>query len=309
MTATAAQGAPPATLHERLRRVLAPATIVLAYHRVVPHVERDVNRLQVSCEHFAAQIEWLATAARPLTADEFTRAVPARHRPTLALNALPRVLITFDDGYADNIEHALPILTRAGVDATIFVTTAYAESGEPYWWDALAWAVCADDTADSRSRYALLHESFKPLDASERRARLAELGAVGAAPPDCRPARWDELVRWRDSGRAIGVHTRTHAQLSACDDSALVDEIAGARADIQNTLGIEARMIAYPYGTRGDFDGRAERVAASAGFDCGLANWPGNVRWARNAFALPRQLVRDWDLPAFIDRFRTWCSL
>ncbi len=310
MTATIApRRRAPASLHERLRRLVAPPTIVLAYHRVVPEVARDINRLQVSTAHFAAQIEWLRANAHPLTSEQFVRALPTRGRPTLALDARPRVLITFDDGYADNVEHALPILAQHDVDATIFVTTAYAESGEPYWWDALEQAVGLTTTDSAAQRYAELHAELKTIDDGSRRARLAELGARGPATPSCRPATWAELRRWIDAGLAVGAHTRTHPQLLTCDDATLIREIEGARDDIRARLGIAPRTIAYPFGTRDDFDPRAEGVAAAAGFACAFANWPGNVRWARNPYALPRHLVRDWDLKGFVERFLTWCDL
>ena len=54
-------------------------------------------------------------------------------------NSLPRraVVVTFDDGYADNCWQALPILERHAVPATFFVTTGYLRETRRFWWDEL----------------------------------------------------------------------------------------------------------------------------------------------------------------------------
>ena len=46
--------------------------------------------------------------------------------------------VTFDDGYADNLHVAKPLLERYGIPATVFVATRYIEQGQRFWWDELA---------------------------------------------------------------------------------------------------------------------------------------------------------------------------
>lgn len=317
-------------IRQRLRRLLAPPTIVLAYHRVVPEVGRDVNQLAVSSANFAAQLRWLRDFAHPVSAEQFVARVDTRAWPELAVDARPRVLITFDDGYADNVQFAMPELNRLGLHALLFVTTAAAGTAAPYWWDALErivydarggepadWPTPAGERlpADTPAReiYALWHSRLKTAPAAARQQQLVELAsAVGGNSTDysqARPATWPQLATWRDAGHALGAHTRTHPQLSACSDDEVHAEIVGAREDLQQHLGVQAECIAYPFGTRADFDLRAEREAAAAGFVCGFANWPGNVRWARSLWALPRFLMRDWPADEFARRFQTWCAV
>ena len=83
---------------------------MLLYHRVAPGVDQDVNQLVTRPENFTAHLEWLAEHARPVPPADFVRryARPA-HRGLALDGGKPRVLITFDDGYADNHQHALPL--------------------------------------------------------------------------------------------------------------------------------------------------------------------------------------------------------
>src|SRR5512139_2209114 len=100
-------------LRARVKRTLAPPTIVLLYHRVLPQPGRDINLLVTRTEHFAAQMAWLREYCRPLTLDEFLDQFERPARTRVALDGgKPRVLVTFDDGYADNLHYALPILAE-----------------------------------------------------------------------------------------------------------------------------------------------------------------------------------------------------
>jgi len=121
----------------RLRRLAQPYTnfffpgpIVLAYHRVADPAS-DPQLLSVTPAHFAEHVEVLRREGYP---------VPLRHL-TEALQdgkTLPRgVVVTFDDGYVDNLIDAKPLLERRAVPATVFVTTAYVATGRKFWWDEL----------------------------------------------------------------------------------------------------------------------------------------------------------------------------
>lgn len=121
--------------HCRLRRLLAPPTLVLLYHRVLPEPGRDVNQLAVRTKHFAAHLAWLKRHCQVLSAEAFL--AQRRQPPRFDWDARPRVLLTFDDAYADNVTHALPLLVQYNVPAVVFVCSALVGTAEPFWWDAL----------------------------------------------------------------------------------------------------------------------------------------------------------------------------
>jgi len=103
--------------------------LVLMYHRVTtPTV--DPWSLCVSPEHLGEQLDVLQRWMRPIPLSELWT-----DRPTG--DARPCVVVTFDDGYADNLHAAAPLLQRAGVPATVFVTTSAIDSGREFWWDEL----------------------------------------------------------------------------------------------------------------------------------------------------------------------------
>ncbi len=319
----------PRLVPARLRRRLAPPTIVLLYHRILPDAGRDPNHLVTSAAHFDAQLAWLARHCRPLTQEQFIEQLHHPFTTGLALgDARPQVLITFDDGYADTLRHALPLLIKHRMSATVFVPTGLVGSSEPFWWDALEQIVfdgrlppagwrLPDGTTISphcnrAATYRLLHQRLRPLGDRQRRAALAELihqtGLVPSATDDSRPMSWDELRLWRLAGMAVGGHARTHPQLSSLPTPQLQAEIADCQRDFQHHLGTAMESFAYPYGTPSDFDPRCEAAVRGAGFRCGLANRVGNARWARSVYAVPRCLVRDWPPEEFAARFLRWCK-
>lgn len=321
---------PIARVHGAWRRAwrrMAPATLVLLYHRVAPRPSHDVNQLVVTPDNFAAQLAWLAAHVQFIDEERLLAMRAARRGGWPLVDAgRPRVLITFDDGYADNIAHALPLLRAHGAAATLLVATAAIGTSRLYWWDALErivfearkpateWASSEGEhalaDASPLERYARLHGQLKPLTAAARDARLAQLadlaGVSLVADDERRPATAAELRAWCEAGGAIGGHTRTHVQLSVQTDDVLAAEIGGCRRDLQR-LGLGGvHTFSYPFGAGADFDARCELAVREAGFACAFANRVGNVRWARDEFALPRCLVRDWSCAEFEARFNAW---
>jgi peptidoglycan/xylan/chitin deacetylase (PgdA/CDA1 family) len=106
----------------------APRGVVLLYHRVAGP-RRDPQTLDVPAGRFDTQLAALARSSAPIPLDEFE----ARRRAgTLPPRA---VAVTFDDGYADNLLAAAPILARHRVPATVFVTAGMVDANREFWWD------------------------------------------------------------------------------------------------------------------------------------------------------------------------------
>jgi peptidoglycan/xylan/chitin deacetylase (PgdA/CDA1 family) len=108
----------------------APHVVLLLYHRVAD-LPLDPQLLTVSADHFNEQLEILRRYTRLITLDELTIA--------LREGRLPRrgVAITFDDGYADNLYNAAPLLERHEIPATVFVTAGQLGCRTEFWWDEL----------------------------------------------------------------------------------------------------------------------------------------------------------------------------
>jgi len=103
---------------------------VLRYHRIADP-DTDPQRLAVTPSHFADHLAVLAERGRPMPLDDL---VDLARRGAVPPGA---VAVTFDDGYADNLHGAVPLLSKAGVPATVFIATGPLSRHQEFWWDRL----------------------------------------------------------------------------------------------------------------------------------------------------------------------------
>src|SRR6266481_2477666 len=110
--------------------VSGPTALILLYHRVTEPMS-DPWSLCVTSTHFAEHLETLRRHARIIHLQELVDG--------LENSALPErsVVITFDDGYADNLHNAKRVLERYDAPATVFITTGYIGHSREFWWDTL----------------------------------------------------------------------------------------------------------------------------------------------------------------------------
>lgn len=115
---------------QQIQKQFAPKGLILMYHRVA-EVDLDPWRLCVTPQNFAEHLEVLQKYAHPISLKQLAQA----HRE----GSIPHkaVAVTFDDGYADNLHQAKPLLEQYNIPATIFVTTGYIGRNREFWWDEL----------------------------------------------------------------------------------------------------------------------------------------------------------------------------
>ena len=104
--------------------------LILLYHRIV-ELRSDPWSLSVAPRHFAKHLEILREHAHPISLKQLSEGLLDGNLPDRA------VVITFDDGYADNLYNAKPLLERYDVPATVFLTTGYIGHEREFWWDEL----------------------------------------------------------------------------------------------------------------------------------------------------------------------------
>jgi peptidoglycan/xylan/chitin deacetylase (PgdA/CDA1 family) len=109
---------------------VTPSALILMYHRVT-ELPSDPQLMSVSPQHFAEHLEVMRRHARPLRLQQLAQTLQAGRVPEHG------VVVTFDDGYADNLLDARPLLERFEVPATIFVTAGQLNSRQEFWWDEL----------------------------------------------------------------------------------------------------------------------------------------------------------------------------
>jgi peptidoglycan/xylan/chitin deacetylase (PgdA/CDA1 family) len=113
-----------------LWRRTPPVGLILLYHRVATPAT-DPQLLSVTPERFAAQMAYLASHFEVVSLHELVGRLPK------AGTGSRLAAVTFDDGYADNLSHAKPILEACKVPATVFVATAALATGSGFWWDEM----------------------------------------------------------------------------------------------------------------------------------------------------------------------------
>jgi peptidoglycan/xylan/chitin deacetylase (PgdA/CDA1 family) len=234
------------------------------------------------------------------------------------------VFVTFDDGYKDGFEVALPILRRHGVKATFFVATDYVEQRRLFWWDRIHVVVKSSQKESielsypSRHRFDLrthgerltaaarlvrLVKDEKELDLERFLDEVSEACCTSIGPDEERRMAeallmtWDDLRALRDAGMDVQSHTRSHRTLQTVPIARLRDELGGSREVLERELGERVRAVAYPVGKR---LGRAPEIRAAvraAGYELGFSNDSGvNNVWTFDPLDA-RRLSLDINLP------------
>ncbi len=226
--------------------------------------------------------------------------------------------ITFDDGYADNLTVAAPILRHHGMTATFFVASGYIDGGR-MWNDTVIEALRAapageydardlglgayaiDDAASRVRAYGDLLEKLKYLDPALRAECAEELGRRAVLPRRSELMMTSaQVVELRDHGMEIGAHTISHPILSAVDATTAAAEIVGGRDQLADWLGRPPEVFAYPNGLPGtDYTGRDIDIVRRAGFKCAVSTARGAAGRAADPFQLPRFTPWDRTLPRF----------
>ncbi|MCL5961438.1 MAG: polysaccharide deacetylase family protein, partial [Chloroflexi bacterium] len=115
---------------KRLRDTLASGSLILLYHRVT-ELPLDPQLLSVTPRHFAEHLQILRESGHPVRLQRLTKALEDGRTQDRT------IVVTFDDGYSDNLHNAQPLLDRYDVPATVFVTSGHICNAEEFWWDEL----------------------------------------------------------------------------------------------------------------------------------------------------------------------------
>ena len=303
------------------RSVRADSVVVLLYHRVAEDPD-DPFRLSVDPRRFEEHMRIVKRHAEPVTLGE-----------VLERGRRPRVAVTFDDGYADNLLAGGPILEEQSMPATVFVTSGSIGSERPLWplrlEELFRLGEARNDMIDLHiarnvltirtprgggSTEALMaaHDVLTPLHPSLTAEAMHQLedhfgGDVSTGSRRMLSEQEARAMAATDIF-TVGSHTRTHAWLSALDDAELDNEIAGSKADLESLTGRTVREFAYPFGTRISFGRSATRALRRAGFALACTTFDDPVAPGTSRYLVPRRPVHDWSGPEFEGRLLSWLA-
>jgi peptidoglycan/xylan/chitin deacetylase (PgdA/CDA1 family) len=222
------------------------------------------------------------------------------------------VALTFDDGFRDTLDVALPILRRHGAPATVYCVPGFANRSAPLWWVDLEEAILrsprviarigADEVsmtaitpAEKTKAFEAVYWRLRALPEPELRNCVAALAAQAGHDSAACVARlcldWEGLRQLAaDPLITIGAHTMTHPRLATVPPDEARAEMAESRAALEQQLGVPVRHLAYPVGDVTSAGEREFALAAELGFATAVTTRPGHLHATRRQAltALPR---------------------
>jgi len=277
---------------------------ILIYHRVLPErdpLQPDIPDATQFARHMGALKRWyrvlpLADAVRRL----FDGTLPSR-----------AAAVTFDDGYRDNVEVALPILQRLNVHATFFIATGFLGGGR-MWNDTViesvrAWrdealdipeldmaGISVNGPGERQAAIARVLQALKYLPGDERLSvanAFAERVEIGGRPLMMDEEQVRALVA---AGMDIGGHTVTHPILQRLQPNEAHREIVEGRRTLQEITGNAVPLFAYPNGKPAtDYCQEHVRMVRDAGFEAAVSTAWAAASVMDDIYQLPR--FTPWD--------------
>ena len=239
------------------------------------------------------------------------------------------IAVTFDDGYRNNLTHALPVLRKHNVPATIFLTTGHVEEQRPFWCDRLDYALQqvsmqgrevvvggrrlqprGSSREDLAEFYAEIRATAKnaALDDEQMRSELECLAAKleresGVALRDTlQQDAWAAVLRWEEAREAasdpmleFGSHTVDHVLLRRTSEEDAVRQLRESKRAVEENLGKDCRYLAYP---NGSYDASIAKLVRECGYEAAVTSDSGTVKAGHDLFSLPRISLGVHETPA-----------
>ena len=285
--------------------------MILTFHHVTPQEEGKF----APNAHLSIHPDFL---------DAVIRLLRRRGVDIISIDELPRrisrpdrsgrfAVLTFDDGYRDNLEYALPILREHEAPFTLYLATGLIEGGVGMWWRGIEALVRQQDhflapmdygpdeiacssIAKKYAAYSTLTEYLtKVVPETDLQQKLKELCWLYKI--DLERQRADALMTWNEIAVmaaeplcTIGAHTVDHPILARLDAKLARNEMDQGRTVLEMETGTKPVHFAYPYGTRWAAGPREFEIAKKLRFRTAVTTRPGMIydAHAEHMTALPR---------------------
>ena len=288
-------------------RFAPPSAVILMYHSIVEDPDRTDHILGVSQPRasFEAHMETIARHFSPVTVGDVAQfAHSGRKLPPRA------VAVTFDDGFADNSEVALPILNRYGVPATVYIMVDAVASGTLPWYCRLRFAF--NTTRKPEWRDMESNRNYQLSFPEQRKAALIAAWEKGARTTgsiqeefvrgveeslDIESVNgqqnfmlnWDQVRSLRKAGHTIGAHTLSHPNLAHVSGDEARSEITGSKTRLEKEMNEPIDHFSYPHpALNPQWSRRTLEFTREAGFQSAVLTTSGPVHKGDDPHALKR---------------------
>lgn len=296
--------------------------LTLFYHRI-NNLENDFHRLCVSPENFRHQIQYLKN-----------NYYIVRFEDDWTMTDSDAVVITFDDGYLDNLEYAVPILEEFEVPATIFISTGTMDQSKELWWDELEYLLFRGDNIPSN--FQLIDTEFEyrwntdTLDYRKNCYKSLHYLMKYFVGLDKRENWLKQLWEWRGLKRSprrenltlsqeqckklgeskmisVGAHTVSHPALAALSKREQEIEIKTSIDILSDVLKKRITLFSFPFGGYGtDFNEESIEICKQYGIlkaaSTDSALWDSFV----SSYRIPRKVVRNWNMLEFDEKIKEY---
>jgi peptidoglycan/xylan/chitin deacetylase (PgdA/CDA1 family) len=204
---------------------------ILTYHRIA---DAPADPFSVIPHDFAEQMRSLAETGAVLPLQEALAFLGREETP------IPRIVLTFDDGTSDFVEEALPVLSRFGLPATLYVSPGLVGKRGYLAWSDLAF--------------------------------LAQSSPV-----------------------VLGSHGLDHRSLGRLEPEEIREQVSRSRHLLEDRLGRRVTTLAYPFGTRRDYDERVKQLVREAGYQAACTSMNGVNGSGADRYELKRTKIENSD--------------
>jgi peptidoglycan/xylan/chitin deacetylase (PgdA/CDA1 family) len=296
--------------HVLLRPILSGVGAIFMLHQVRPGRDADFQPNR----HLEITPEFLRTTLAHLKSYDIDIVSMDEVHRRLHERAFARrfASFTFDDGYRDNRDYALPVMREFAAPFTVYVTSDFAEGVGRLWWVAIETAIARASSIEveiggaplrldtgsasaKQSAFDRLCDWLRSLPEQDLRREVSTLCArhgvdeTTIARELCMS--WDELKSFADDPLVtIGGHSITHCNLAQQREDVARDELTVSRVRIEGALQRPVAHLAYPYGDKAAARAREFAFARAAGYKTAVTTRPGMLfrENADHLTALPR---------------------
>ena len=287
-----------AQISYKFEQMLSPKVCILYYHRIC-NLSLDTWRVAVSPSLFEEHINYLKENFQILRLEDDWSDIRQAS-----------VAITFDDGYADILHQALPILEKYQVPATVFVATGNIDRKQEFWWDQLEQIIfdaksnpksikwrsisfCLRSQEDKNRACYEIHGYLKSMTTENRREAIKELAdfldVEISFRQEKRSMTSSELRQLAQSSCIeIGGHTVTHPSLAMEQIQRQKEEIQSSKNWLEKKLGKRITTFSYPFGGKEDFLPTTKKVLCELGYQKIATTIPGLADPSTDKLELPR---------------------
>lgn len=295
----------------------------LSYHRVYPISKKENYfhpnlSLVVDPKLFEEQIAYISNNFNCLDIYQAMN--------LLKDNKLPKntVIVTFDDGYRDNLEYALPILKKYNVPAEMYITTGFPDKKCVLWWYELEQLIREIESLSftwKRKKYSwdlrrleLKYKAYRDIrmlfvtsSMKEQKVLMEMLSTKGNKSTysfEDYGMTWDDIISLdKETLITIGSHTISHPSLTQLTDEEVYYEMKGSKDRLEEMLKHPVETFSYPFGSPIEVEKRVSIIAKEINYKCAVTSKYGHIQkeHKEHPYSIPRIPITFYDT---ISRFK-----